>query len=101
MSVASLCIYGIVNVRLHMCVVLSACEADVVTLWSFRWLGVATTPTPVNSSYLHAITLIVLLPLPFSCAALYFLTLIVFFYCADGAEIKDTTTTTWPIKNCN
>ena len=24
--------------------------------------------------------------LPFSCAALYFLTLIVFFYCADGAE---------------
>ena len=25
---------------------------------------------------------------------LYFLTLIVFFYCVDGTEIKDTTTTT-------
>ena len=36
----SFCSYGIVNVRLDMCVALSACEvpADVVTLQSFRCL---------------------------------------------------------------
>ena len=60
-------------------------------------LGVAAMPTPVFcqllSSYLHAIALIVLLLFPFSCAALYSLTLIAFFYCVDRAEMKDTTTT--------
>ena len=43
---------------------------------------------------MHVITLIVFLLLPFSYAAFYFLTLFVFFYCVDGAEIKDTTSTT-------
>ena len=61
-------------------------------------LGVATMPTPVFCqlifSHLQAITLIVMLPLPFSCAALYFLDLILFFYCVDTAEIKDATATT-------
>ena len=40
------------------------------------------------------ITLIVLLPLPFSCTTLYLLNLIVFFYCVDDAKTKDTTTAT-------
>ena len=39
------------------------------------------------------LTSIVLLPPLFSCTALYFFNLTKFFYCVDGAKIKDTTTT--------
>ena len=46
--------------------------------------------------YLHSISLIVLLPLPFSCTRLYrviFPSWCRIVYCVDGAEIKDATTT--------
>ena len=56
--------------------------------------GVATMPVlhSINSSYLHAIKLIVLLPLPFFYSALYFLGLIVFIIALTVG--KDTTTST-------
>ena len=51
----SFCIYGIVNVRLHMCAVLSACEvaADVVTFLSFccllaKWPYLLFLPFALN-----------------------------------------------------
>ena len=60
----------------------------------FAHLGVAAMPTLVLFQllfYLHAITLIVLLPLPHSCILVIFPS----SYRADGAEIQDTAATTF------